>query len=314
MFLWKTNQRCLHLAFCGLTVIAIFGILQSASGGDSKLDLPDRRIYVPAEELDVVIERDKKGVLLPQAEFRKLMELAAKNPALKNPPPAAQLVSKCDYAARIVGDHLLLTVTADLQQLVPGWQAWTFPLQRLAVERATLNGEAAFIGRKEDGSLTLLTPKEGAYVLKLELSTEIVTLGSDQAIAFTLLGSPAGELTLTLPAGKRLLLDGLQRERPAAIDQPAEYKVAIGGRPSLQLRITDRATDRKADALVFATTGYGLFVSPGEVTWHALTTLQVFGRPVDRVVCSVPGYLEIADVDATGLESWTLTDDPANPQ
>ncbi len=297
-----------------MSVIAIFGILQSASAEDVKLDVPARRIFVPTEELDVVVERDKKGVLLPQAELKTLLELAAKNPALKNPPPTAQLVSKCDYAARIVGDHLLLTVTADLQQLVPGWQAWTFPLQRLSVEKATLNGEPAFIGRKEDGALTLLTPKDGTYVLKLELSTEIVTLGSDQAIAFSLIGSPTGELTITLPAGKRLLLDGLQRERPAAIDQPAEYQVAIGGRPSLQLRITDRATDRKADALVFATTGYGLFVSPGEVTWHALSTLQVFGRPVDRVVCSVPGYLEIADVDATGLESWTLTDDPANPQ
>lgn len=314
MFAQMNHQQFRRFALCRLTVIAMFGILQSASAEDVKLDVPTRRIFVPTEELDVVVERDKKGVLLPQAELKTLLDLAAKNPALKNPPPTAQLVSKCDYAARIVGDHLLLTVTADLQQLVPGWQAWTFPLQRLSVEKATLNGEPAFIGRKEDGALTLLTPKDGKYVFKLELSTEIVTLGSDQAIAFSLLGSPAGELTITLPAGKRLLLDGLQRERPAAIDQPAEYQVAIGGRPSLQLRITDRATDRKADALVFATTGYGLFVSPGEVTWHALTTLQVFGRPVDRVVCSVPGYLEIADVDATGLESWTLTDDPANPQ
>ncbi len=314
MFFLKNPQQIPCFALCRLAVIAFLVMLQSASASDVKLDIPSRRIFVPAEELDVVIERDKKGVLLPQAELKTLLELAAKNPALKNPPPSAQLVSKCDYAARIVGDHLLLTVTADLQQLVPGWQAWTFPLQRLAVEKATLNNEPAFVGRHDDGALTLLTSKEGSYVLKLELSTEIVTLGSDQAIAFSLVGSPAGELTITLPAGKRLLLDGLQRERPAAIDQPADYKVAIGGRPSLQLRITDRATDRKADALVFATTGYGLFVTPGEVTWHALTTLQVFGRPVDRVVCSVPGYLEIADVEATGLESWTLTDDPANPQ
>lgn len=314
MFFRMTSRRFLRFALGGLCLFAVLGIRLSASEKSLPADLPTRKIFVPADELDVVIERDKKGVLLPQAELKTLLERAARNPALKNPPPSSQLVSKCDYAARIVGDHLLLTVTADLQQLVPGWQAWTFPLQRLAVEKATVDGETAFIGRQDDGALTLLTSKEGAHVLKLELSTEIVTLGSDQAIAFSLLGSPTGELTITLPAGKRLLLDGLQRERPAPIDQPAEYKVAIGGHPKLQLRITDRATDRKADALVFATTGYGLFVTPGEVTWHALTTLQVFGRPVDRVVCSVPGYLEIADVEATGLESWTLTDDPANAQ
>ncbi len=314
MLLIKKNRHLLRCMLRGLMIAACLVITRSANSDDVKVDVPTRRIFVPVEDLDVVVERDKKGVLLPHAELKTLIELAEKNPALKNAPPAAQLVSKCDYAARIAGDHLLLTVTAELQQLVPNWQAWTFPLQRLAVEKATLNGEPAFIGRQDDGNLTLLTANKGTHVLQLELSTEIVTLGSDQAIAFALLNSPAGELTLTLPAGKRLLLDGLQRERPAAIDQPAEYKVAVGGRPNLQLRITDRATDRKADALVFATTGYGLYVAPGEVTWHALTTLQIFGRPVDRVVCSVPGYLEIADVDATGLESWTLTDDPANPQ
>lgn len=297
-----------------LLCLAAFNPQFTVRADDAKVDLPTRRIFVPAEDLDVVIERDKKGVLLPAADLKKLIELAEKNPALKNPPPSAQLLSNAQYSGRIVGDHLLLTVTAELQQLVSGWQAWSFPLQRLAVEKATLDGEVAFVGRKDDGTLTLLTSAKGAHTLQLELSTEIVTLGSDQAIAFALLGSPAGELTLTLPAGKRLLLDGLQRERPTPIDQPAEYKVAVGGRPSLQLRITDRATDRKADALVFATTGYGLFVTPGEVTWHALTSLQVFGRPIDRVVCSVPGYLEVADVEATGLESWQLSDDPANPQ
>ncbi|HET6425710.1 MAG TPA: hypothetical protein VFG20_18615, partial [Planctomycetaceae bacterium] len=209
MFLTLMNQQHLRFALCRLAMFACVVIPQSASADDPRVDVPSRRIFVPAEELDVVVERDRKGVLLPHAELKKLIDLAAKNPALKNAPPAAQLVSNANYAGRIVGDHLVFTVTAELQQLVPGWQAWTFPLQRLSVEKATLNGEAAFIGRKDDGELTLLTSTKGTHTLQLELSTEIVTLGSDQAIAFALLGSPAGELTLTLPAGKRLLLDGL---------------------------------------------------------------------------------------------------------
>ena len=120
-------------------------------------------------------------------------------------------------------------------------------------------------------------------------------------------------MTLSLPAGKRLLIGNLQLERPAPLDQVADYRIAVGGIGGMQLRITDRAAENSADALIFATTGYGLNVAPGEVTWHALTTLQVFGKPVDRLTFSVPSQLEIADVEATGLEAWTLSDDPNEP-
>lgn len=276
--------------------------------------LYDRRVFVPAEDLDVVVDKDARGVLLPRAEFEKLLERARQEAADHPPPPAATVVHRCEYAGRVAGDQLLITATAELQQLTPGWQAWVFPLQRLAVERATLDGEPAFVGRNAEGALTVFIPQAGKHELKLELSTELATLGSDQAAAFALLQSSAGALTITLPPGKRLLVGGLQLERPAPGDQPAEYRVAVGGLASLQLRITDRAAERVADALTFATTGYGLFVAPGEVTWHALTTLQVFGRTLDRVTLSVPGYLEIADVESTGLDAWELADDPANPQ
>ena len=78
--------------------------------------------------------------------------------------------------------------------------------------------------------------------------------------------------------------------------------------------MTDRATENAADSLMFASTGYGLHVIPGEVTWHALTTLQIYGKPVERLSFSVPRRLEIADVDATGLEGWELSDDPDDAQ
>ena len=61
---------------------------------------------------------------------------------------------------------------------------------------------------------------------------------------------------------------------------------------------------------MFATTGFGLRVAPGEITWHAVTSLQLHGTPLDRLVCRVPKTLEITDVDSSGLEAWELSDDP----
>ena len=267
-----------------------------------------RRIFVPAEDLDVVVERDKRGAMLTKGKFEELLALAKANAEQAPPANVPLVLTNSEYAARVVGDQLLLSITAEVTQFASDWQTVSFAMQRLSIEKALLDDEAAMIGRNADGSVSLLSDKPGKHTLKLELSTELNSLGSDQVAAFSLLRAPSGSLTLTLPAGKRLLVGALQLERPAPLEQAADYKVAIGGAPGIQLRITDRAAENAADALTFATTGYGLHVAPGEVTWHALTTLQVFGKPVDRLTFSVPSSLEIADIDATGLESWDLTD------
>ena len=274
-----------------------------------------RRIFVPVEDLDVVVEQDKQGVVLPRAKFDVMLTQARAN-AEKNAVPAgiAVVLTNADYAARIVGDQLLISVTAELTQFEDDWRETKLPLQRLALEQALVDDAPALIGRHADGTVSLITDTRGKHTVKLQLSTELTSLGSDQVAAFPLLGAPSGSLTLSLPAGKRLLIGNLQLERPAPLDQVADYSIAVGGVRGIQLRITDRAAENAADSLTFATTGYGLHVAPGEVTWHALTTLQVFGKPVDRLSFSIPRMLEIADVESTGLEGWELSDDPDDAQ
>lgn len=287
-----------------------------AQSPDPVTDLSQaRRIFIPLEDLDVVIERDKQGVILPREKFDVLLTQAKAN-AEKNAVPSGVsiLLSNADYAARITGDQLLVTVTAEITQFDDDWRELRLPMQRLAVEQALLDDAPAPIGRHPDGTVSLFSDARGKHTLKLQLSTDLTAQGSDQVAAFSLLQAPSGSLTLSIPSGKRLLIGNLQLERPAPVDQVADYKVAVGGSGGIQLRITDRAADNAADALTFATTGYGLHVAPGEVTWHALTTLQVFGKAVDRLTFSVPSQLEIADVEASGLESWELTDDPNEAQ
>jgi hypothetical protein len=298
-------SRWRPLACVGL--LALSGLTTLTADEPDRL-VPTARSFVPLEDLDAVIERDRQGVLLPKAEFEKLLAAATEN-ARKHPPaPLPAVLDRVDYRAEIVGDQLVLTATARLEQLRPDWHVWSLPLPRLALEQATLDGQPAAIARGEDGVLQVFTSTVGRHELVLELSTELVTLGSDQAAGVALLPAAAAELTLSVPAGKRLLVDGSDLPRPKPLAEPADYRVAVGGRKQLQLRLTDRVDQQRTDALVFASTGYGLIVAPGEVTWHALTTLQVFGRPVNRVVLTVPQALEIADVESTGLESWELSD------
>ena len=146
-----------------LTLMLMFGLaapmLAQAQSNDPVTELSEaRRIFVPVEDLDVIIERDKQGVLLPRAKFDVLL-MQAKANAEKNAVPAGApvVLTAANYAARIVGDQLLISVTADITQFVDDWIESKFALQRLSIEQAKVDDGPAFLGRHPDGSVSLFT-------------------------------------------------------------------------------------------------------------------------------------------------------------
>ncbi len=270
------------------------------------------RIYVPVKDLDAVLDQDKQGVILPEAEFHALEQKAQK--WLDETPQSSHkvVVSEAQYTARVQDDQLVISAVIQFDQLARGWQMVTLPYRGLAVEAATLDTQPAKIGRAVgDGRpLVVLSQEAGKHTLNLELSAPLVTVGSDRVSAFGLAPISSGVLKMTLPAGKFLHVDEVPLERTAAGDKPADYTVAVGGKSSLALRITDRQTQQNAAALVFAGTAIGMHVSPEEQTWRAVTSLSVFSKPIDNLTFVVPKSLEIISIESTGLERWEIGDGP----
>ena len=280
-----------------------------------------RRVFIPIEDLGVVIDRDGRGVMLEKGEYTELRALAAKNEATLPRTPAALALREVIYTARPSGDQLLIDASIRFQQFAPGWQSLQLPLRGVSVERALLGGKPARVARFQltrnkatVSGLELFHESVGRSVLELGLSTPLAAVGSDRVAAFGLVPAATASLVVHLPAGKHLLVDGLAVRRPAAADQPATYSLPVGGRSDIRLAVTDRQTQRAGDALVFASTAFGIGVAPGEVTWQAVTGLEVFGEALDVFVATVPRTLEITDVSSSGLENWELADDPDNPR
>ncbi|HAB12257.1 MAG TPA: hypothetical protein DCE47_11270, partial [Planctomycetaceae bacterium] len=280
-----------------------------------------RRVFIPIEDLGVVIDRDRRGVLLEKAEYNKLRTLAARNERDRPRTPTSLALREVVYTARPNGDQLSIETSVRFQQFVRGWQSLRLPLRGVSVEKAVLGGRAARVARFQlirkkvsVSGLELFHDTVGAATLELGLSTPLAAVGSDRVAAFGLVPAATASLIVHLPAGKHLLVDGLSVRRPAAADQPATYNLPVGGRSEIRLAVTDRQAQRAGDALVFASTAFGVGVSPGEVTWQAVTGLEVFGKALDEYVATVPRTLEITDVASSGLESWELADDPDNAQ
>lgn len=299
-----------------LTILAILALVAPV-GAQPPPSLPEqiegyRLLYVPAESLDAVLQRDRHGVFLPQDEFRKLAAAARANVEKLGTRPALVVVSGVEYAAKIDGEQLVVTATAKVDNSVPGWADLAFPVDGFSIEEVKLDDAPAAVARDGGNAnlMHLFLQKPGTQQLKVVFSTPLVAVGSDQTAGFALLPSAAAEMKVSVPAKSFLQVDGQQLKRPAANDQPAEYAFALGGKPRVQLRMTGRQASERADALTLASTAFGVRVTPGDVAWSARTQLQVFGRPVNRLVCRVPRSLEITSVESTGLESWELADTP----
>jgi hypothetical protein len=315
------GKRCALAAVIFLLILAFpHGVFAQNNDVDES---EKRRVYVPVEDLDTVLARDQQGVLLTQNEFTALLAKAKTNTPEKRQ-PAAIVVSSAEYSASISGDHLLLNATISFRQFDKGWHTLALPYTNLAVESATVNGKPAQLarqtvaakgkGQSTTSMLVLFHNEPGTAELKLAFSTVLESVGNDRAARFGLLPVPSATIDVNVPAGRHLQVGSQTLERPAAEDQPAVYQLPVGGTRDLLLLFNDEQDEQRTDSLTFATTGYGLNVAPGEVTWQASTSLQVYGTTLNQLLCTVPNSLEITDVESTGLESWELSDDPDNAE
>lgn len=267
--------------------------------------------FIPAEQLDAVFDRDRRGVLMKRAEFQELLEKARAN-AAKSKYPVPVVVEKASL--RVTPGEQLASVHMELKvtQFEDGWQLLRIPVANLLVEKAEVNGKAAVMTweANSDSALLLAHEKAETFTVVLDLSTPIGILGSDRTAAFQLPQIPATELTVNCPAGRHLMVNDLKLERPAAEDAAADYVIPAGAAPDVRLRWVVQRKETEAQTLVFVNTDAQLRVQKEAIRWESDTRISVFGGSINRVVAQVPARMEITSIESAGLESWTLDDDP----
>ncbi len=302
--IWKT---CLVVALACLPMPAV------AQSSDPAPKRPSE-VYVPSSDLDAVFGMEKRGVLLPRAQFEELLKKAEQNARETPDVPNGITVVRADYQGRIVGSQLLLTATIKLNQVTEGWRFLRLPLTGVSLESVALDGKPALLGANgADHVPHLFSDHRGPHTLLFEATAPLAVTGGERETVFRLGDLPVGTLSLEVPANQRLLVAGRALERPSPLDKPATYALAVGGAAEIRLKLVDRSLEQAADRLLFGETVYQLNVSLGDAAWQAVTTLDARGTPVGKLTISVPEGLRITAVTATGLDSWKLAAAPQKP-
>jgi hypothetical protein len=262
-------------------------------------------MYIPAPDLETILGMEKRGVLLPRAQFEELLKKAAENARQTPDIPNGIAVVGADYQAHIVGSQLVIAATVKLNQVIDGWRFLRLPLAGLVVESATLDGKPALLGAgAADHKLRLFSDHRGPHTLLFEAATQLVASGGDRAAVFRLGDLPLGTLTLEVGANQRLFVGGQALERPSPLDKSATYSFPVGGSAEIRLRLTDRSLEQASDRMLFAETSYQLNVAFGDADWQAVTALDARGAAVEHLSIAMPAGLRITTVESVGLDTW----------
>ncbi|MFK7778821.1 MAG: hypothetical protein QM501_12005, partial [Gimesia sp.] len=280
----------------------------SATPGSEKW--PKTAVYIPVDQLDALINRDRSGVLLPREQYEALKKQARVNSGGVELPKSNVIIHDAKYQAEISDHQLIVEATISFRQFKQKLTVINLPLNGLAVESVVLDQRPAMIARSSGKTtmLQLFSQQPGEHQLVLKLSAPLNTVGGDQVAQFQILPRIASRFKIEIPANQHLIVNDLKVSSPSPVDHKRVYEFPIGGEGQVSLKITEQARQQSNDSLVFARSAIGVSVSPGKVAWQAQSVLNIYGQSLDQIVLSVPQSLEIVSVESTGLESWVLND------
>ena len=151
------------------------GVSSVVSAQDKKEEKPSDKpdvIYVPFKELGKTLERITSSVMIPYADYLKLMnEKRLANP--QNGVPVSVVISKSNYVTTIKGDLASIQAELEINSLVEGWSLLPIQFGNAAIGSWKCDVKGVLLQGGKKGESIFLLPKKGAYKLTIDLVAKV---------------------------------------------------------------------------------------------------------------------------------------------
>lgn len=285
-----------------------------ASGEETTTDpgvaLPRMRLpmYLPWDDLDQILNTQPRGIMLPRTEFYKLLKHAHAQTIPGITDKVQHFLNRAVYTVRLEDSQITVKVNARLRQLRPGWQAYEIPIGNLSLESIRLDGFDATLGNDANGKLWLLTSQVGEHAFELELSGPATRRGSIYQTNFPLLTCAQAELHTACPPHTVLTVDSTLLPRDRTWEEPVDYRIPVGGKKHISLTWSQRGVHGQALNLMLVNSSIKIDLQPGAMEWRAELDVHTVGEAPAAINLLLPSNMELAEVRAPGMESWTWED------
>ncbi len=269
---------------------------------------PTREIFVPYEDLHVLLERQPRRVLLSRSEYEALLEAAEKSPELQAP-WATNLVS-ADYSVTLTAGRARIDGTLVLDVLKDGLHAVPLDLSGVGLQHAMLDGVGASIGGASIGGETPSTMKlfvqgKGRHTLTLGMVLPLQTKAAQQEVRFRLPRPPTAKMRLSVPGDVEMKSGATVVTREVDADAGVTRFELLPPRGDAILVMTLNSRMKGVHRSVTARSVLVAEVTETYEKLHATVALTVF-RAIDQIRFSVPDQFEITEVRSPLLARWNV--------
>jgi hypothetical protein len=264
-----------------------------------------REIYVPFEDLHVLLDGNPRRVFLERKEYEDLLVKAKPVKPEAKAPQAVVLVA-AEYTGTAEEERVRLTGQLDVEVLEDGLHAVPLDLGGVGVRSATIGDASAAIGLNEAGAPVLFVSGKGRKRLTLEMVTPLQTQAAQQTLSLRLPIAAATRLRLTVPgnvdvkSGAKVVSRDLDEQ--AAVTRFELLPTA--GQTTIVMSLNNRILRRQR--VVVARSVLVDEVTVAQERLHATVSLEVLQGAADRFRFLVPEGFEPAEVLSPQLARWVV--------
>lgn len=294
-------SKTIRLGLCAAISLAVTQFVAGQAEPASPSDVV-RELYVPLDDLNVLLENQPRRVLLTRSEFDELLAQARIQPKMAAPVAAAILSG--DYEAVVDQERARIQGRLTIDVMEEGLRALPLDLAGVGLIRADLDSRSAAIGRDPAGKPTLFLEGVGRHELTLELVTPLTTSAAQQTLRFRLPAAATSTLRLTVPGDVEIKSGArvVNRNFDAGAGR-TRFELLAQGETNIVMTLNSHLLRQERSVLAKA-------VLVDEVTrnyerLHATFAMAVLHKAVDSFRLLIPEGFEVTQVQSPLLARWS---------
>lgn len=266
-----------------------------------------REIFVPFEDLNIILENDNQRVFLSRKEYEELIAQAQGKPDVRAPHSAAVVASA--YNATLEEGRATIEGTISLEILNDGIQAIPLDLAGVGIRSALLDGKPASLGRNDQGQIVLFVEGKGKHELKLALTTLLQTSAATQTLQLTLPTTASTKVQLAIPGNVEVKAGAsvITREYDMAANTTRLELLPQRGSMAVVMSLNNKTLQDQRVVVVKSV--LVTEVTQGYERIHATVSHRVLHGAVDKFRFLVPAGFEVTRVDSPLLARWEMKQD-----
>src|SRR5262245_7636261 len=268
---------------------------------------PIREIYVPFEDLNVILDNDKHRVFLTREEYEELIKLAQAKP--QKPAPHKVALVAAEYDGQLEDGRAIITGQLTIDVLEEGLFALPLELGGVGIRTAMLDGKPAPLSLDKPSQASLLVDGKGQHKLELRLTAPLQTAAAQQTLQIKLPSNAATRLKLAVPGNVDVKGGAavVSRSHDTASNRTLLELLPQQGQMAVVMSLNNRLLSEQR--VVVARSVVVDEITQGYERIHATISYRVLHGAVEKLRIAVPAGFEVMKVESVLLARWEMKTD-----